>query len=471
MRADLPRAAWFPLAAVGWSLGLFGFLRSPWVERGFVVPITQFQQRAAEFYAGPPSASISVTAECSGTDVLALCLAAILAWPVSWRARLKGAAGGIAFVLVLNTLRIATLGQAAASPALFQTLHLQIWPAILVLATSSYVFAWMRSAMTAGRKTGEDKDDALSSILRRFAPRAAVLLVAFAFCGPWIAGSEALLEAGAWTARAGALLLTTLGVAATVSGNVLTTSRGAFMVTPECLATALFPLYVAGVFTVRLTWPWRALALAAAPPLFAALAIARLLLLALPQVLAASPLFLVHGFHQLVLAVMGVVLLAVWSEPQAPRRFSQVAKRTAVALGSAVILAVVAGPALTNVVLGAARTLTSLSLMEMTGPGDAQGALALLPAFQAGLLLALGLTASAGWRPLLSAFGVLLVSQIVFLVVLGEIAERTGWAPHALALRAWAVAVPVVLTLIILRAARPRRTRPAPLHLVADGSP
>ncbi len=448
---------------------MFGFLRSPWVERGFVVPITQFQQRAAEFYAGPPSASISVTAECSGTDVLALCLAAILAWPVSWRARLKGAAGGITLVLVLNTLRIATLGQTAASPALFQTLHLQIWPAILILATSGYVFAWMRGAVRVGGRMGEDEDDALDSILRRFAPRAAVLLVAFAFCGPWIAESETLLEAGAWTARAAAFLLTAAGVAATVSGNVLATSRGAFMVTPECLATALFPLYVAGVFTVRLTWPWRALALAAAPPLFAALAIARLLLLALPPILAASPLFLVHGFHQFVLAVIGVVLLAVWSEPQTPRRFTQAAKRATVALCSALILAIVCGPALTNVVLGAARALTSLSFLEMTGPGDAQGALLLMPAFQAGFLLALGIAAFPGWPRLLLAFGVLLVSQIAFLVALGELAERTGWAPHALALRAWAVGVPAVLTLMILHKTRPQRTRHAPLHLVADG--
>ena len=309
-------------------------------------------------------------------------------------------------------------------------------------------------------------------LVRRFAPRAAVLLVAFALCGPWIARSEALLEAGAWTARAAAFLLAAAGLAAAASGNVLATSRGAFVVTPECLATALIPLYVAGVLTVRLTWPWRALALTAAPPLFAALAIARLLLLALPPALAASPLFLVHGFHQLVLAVTVVVLLALWREPPAPRRWARAAGRAGAALGAAAILAIVAGAALTSAVLGAARAVASLAphtLTELAAPGDAQGALALLPAYQAGLLLALGMTAFAGWRRLLSAFGVLLASQVVFLVVLGELADHAGLVAHALLLRAWAVGVPVVLTLVMLRAGPPAAGTLAPLRPAADG--
>ncbi len=440
-----------------------------------VLPLTRLQQHAADYYAGRPTVPIAVTPECSGTDVLALCLAAILACPVPWRARLAGATGGIALVLALNTVRIATLGRAAASPALFQALHLQVWPAILVLATAGYVFAWMRSTLGATGRTEEgDTEDRTRSprSVRRFAPRAAVLLVAFALCDPWIARSEALLEAGAWTARAAAFFLTAAGLAAAASGNVLATSRGAFMVTPECLATALIPLYVAGVLTVRLTWRWRAVALMAAPPLFAALAIARLLLLALPPALAASPLFLVHGFHQLVLAVIGVVLLALWREPPAPRRWARAAGRAGAALGAAAILAIVTGAALTSAVLGAARAVASLAphtLTELAAPGDAQGALALLPAYQAALLLALGMTAFAGWRRLLSAFGVLLASQVVFLVVLGELADHAGLVAHALLLRAWAVGVPVVLTLVMLRAGQPAAGTLAPLRPAADG--
>ena len=419
---------------------------------------------------------VDVTTACSGTDVLALCLAAILACPVPWRARLAGAAGGIALVLALNTARIATLGHAAASPALFQALHLQVWPAILVLATAGYVFAWMRKSLGVGApgrtEEGDTEEGAFSPLVRRFAPWAAVLLVAFALCGPWIARSEALLEAGAWTARAAAFFLSAAGLAAAASGNVLATSRGAFMVTPECLATALIPLYFAGVLTVRLTWPWRALALAAALPLFALLAIARLLVLALPPALATSPLFLVHGFHQLVLALAGVLLVAFWREPPAPGRWARAARRAGAALGAAAILVVVLGHALTTAVLGAAGAVASLApqtLTELAAPGDAQGALALLPAYQAGLLLAIGMTAFPGWRRFLLAFGLLLASQVALLAVLGELAAHAGWVAHALLLRAWAVAVPVILALVLWRTGQPAAGTLLPLRPAADG--
>ena len=460
------RVTTFLLAALAWSLGLFALLRNPWVAGRFLLPLTELQKQAADYYAGSPATPIAVTLECSGSDVLALCIGAILACPVSWRARFGGATGGVALILALNTVRIATLGRAAATPALFGVLHLQVWPAILVLATAGYVFAWMREAL--GRTEDLDAEaGALSTLVRRFAPRAAVLLVVFALCGPWIARSEVMLAAGAWTASAAALFLTALGLAAAASGNVLATSRGAFSVTPECLATPLIPLYVAGVLTVRMTWARRVLGLTAGLPFFAALGVVRLLLLALPPALATSPLFLVHGFHQLVLAVIGVVLLALWREPAAPRRWARAAGRAGASLVAAAILGLVGGATLTSGVLGAARALAS-PLTELSAPGDAQGALALLPAFQAGLLLALGMAAAAGWRRLLSAFGVLLASQVGLLVVLGELASHAGLAPHVLLLRAWAVAVPVVLTLAMLRG-QPAAGTPAPFVPAAAG--
>ena len=48
-----------------------------------------------------------------GFDHIALCAGAILAFPALWRARLTGAAGGIALILLVNTVRIGTLGRAA----------------------------------------------------------------------------------------------------------------------------------------------------------------------------------------------------------------------------------------------------------------------------------------------------------------------------------------------------------------------
>jgi exosortase/archaeosortase family protein len=476
VRAEPPRAPSFLLAALAWSLGLFALLRSPWAEERLVLPLTRVQQQAADYYAGAPPVPVAVTSDCSGADVLALCLASILACPVPWRARLAGATGGIALVLALNTLRIASLGRAATSPSLFQALHRQVWPAILILAIAGYVFAWMRNALgTAGRtETGDIEGGVRSPLVRRFVPRAAVCLVAFALCSPWMARSEALLQAGAWVARSAAVVLAAAGVAATASGNVLATNRGAFRVTPECLATAFIPLYLAGVLAVRVSWPRRALALLAALPLFALLAVVRLLTLAIPPALAASPLFLVHGFHQLVLAVVTVVLLALWREPPARRRWTRAAGRAGAALGAAAILTIVAGAALTSAVVGAARSVTLLAphtLTALAPPGDAQGALALLPTYQVGLLLAMGMAAFPGWQRFLSAFALLLASQVVLLTLLGEMAAHAGLVAHALLLRAWAVGVPVVLALVLWRAA-PRCPAGALLPLgprAADG--
>src|ERR1044072_598189 len=146
------RATTFLLAALVWSLGLFALIRTPWVEERLVLPLTQVQKQAAEYYAGSPRGPMAITAECSGTDVLALCLAAILACPVPWRAPLAGASRAACLVPAMNTVRTATLARAAASPALFRTLPLQVWPAILVVATAGYVLVWMRGALGAAER-------------------------------------------------------------------------------------------------------------------------------------------------------------------------------------------------------------------------------------------------------------------------------------------------------------------------------
>ena len=136
----------FALRGVAWSLGFFGVLRLTWIEAHALLPFTRVQAAVAEGLFGPPAAPVAVTLACSGADALALCVGAILAYPVAWQTRLAGAAAGAALILGLNTLRIGTLGQAAASPAWFNTLHVYVWPAVLTLAIAGYVFGWMRLA-------------------------------------------------------------------------------------------------------------------------------------------------------------------------------------------------------------------------------------------------------------------------------------------------------------------------------------
>src|SRR5687768_14205342 len=133
----------FVLRGVAWSLGLFGVLRLPWFETNAVLPLTQVQGRLAESAFGIPTVPVQITLACSGADACALCVGAVLAYPVPWSVRLRGAAGGMALILVLNTLRIGTLGRVAESPSWFEALHLYVWPALLTIAIAVYVFGWM----------------------------------------------------------------------------------------------------------------------------------------------------------------------------------------------------------------------------------------------------------------------------------------------------------------------------------------
>src|SRR6185436_630053 len=120
--------------------------RLNWTETHLVLPLTRAQSMLAVGLLGAPTSPVVATLACSGTDALALCLGAILAYPVTWRMRLAGAGAGAALILVLNTLRIGTLGRVAASPVWFNALHVYVWPGVLTLAIAGYVFGWMRLA-------------------------------------------------------------------------------------------------------------------------------------------------------------------------------------------------------------------------------------------------------------------------------------------------------------------------------------
>src|SRR6476659_5052988 len=127
-------AAKFALGSVAWSLVFFGLLRLNWTEAYAVLPLTRAQAAVAVGIFGSPALPVEVTLACSGADALALCLGAILAYPVEWRRRFVGVVGGAALILGLNTVRIGTLGFVAASPAWFNTFHVYVWPGVLALA-------------------------------------------------------------------------------------------------------------------------------------------------------------------------------------------------------------------------------------------------------------------------------------------------------------------------------------------------
>jgi exosortase/archaeosortase family protein len=441
-----------------WMGALLFLLRLGPVEQHLVLPLVRLQQCIAAWHSSG-STPILVDLSCSGTDVMALVLAACLAFPVPWRHRLRGAAVGLALILGLNVIRIASLAVAAGGP-LFEPLHHYVWPTILVVSSLGYLTGWI---WLVQRPT----DGAGGHPLRvfRFLILAGALVGLFMVVSPWLFQTAALAAASTWVASAGVTVMRATGVRAWGAGPMVDTPHGAFLVTPECITTPLMPLYLAGVLGFRLPARPRLIALVAFGPVFAALAVARLLVLALPVEIVRSPLPWVHGFNQVVLGATLVLVVARWS-PQS-RSGGPVGGRPLPALAAGLGFGVLVGPAYTRAVLTAAEALRPVAphiLGQLTAPGDAQGALVLLPGFQASLFLGLGVAAfgALAMAPVSIGLALLFLLQLTSLGLLGE-AARAGAMPGALLIRAWSVGAPLlILGAISLTRARRRSPEPAP---------
>jgi exosortase/archaeosortase family protein len=458
----------FFLRTLAWSFGLFAVFRAAPVEGYLVLPLMELQKGIAAWYGATGPDSVVVSVECSGTDVIALLIGAILAFPAPWGARLQGAAGGVAMILAVNTVRIGALWNAADSPILFDRLHRYVWPAILVVLAAGYALAWMRSAASGRPSTG---DRGVPRSVRRFGITAGAFLGLFAAAAPWIMDSPVILWLAVRVTHAAAALLGAFGVAASASGNVLSTAHGAFLVSPDCVATPAVALYLAAALTLTHRPLPCGLALLATAPVFAALGVVRTMLVVLPVSLVGSPLPVVHSFYQVLAGGLAAAVTALWLSGDDQRRPGGMRRPVVLgaALGSGVTLAgiVVYGHLLA---WGASAPWWPYTLVGPLEPGNVQGALRLLPGYQLGLLAALGVVAfpRLGWRRLGAALGILVVSQLALFAALGELAARFGITAHPLLVRGWALVEPVLLVTLLVRGGA--RGRPTGLEEAAHPS-
>jgi exosortase/archaeosortase family protein len=451
----------FVLRGLAASLGFFALIRLNWTEANVLLPFTRLQGGLAVGLFGTPALPVEVTLACSGADALALCLGAVLAYPVPWRARLAGAGAGAALILGLNTLRIGTLGRVAASPAWFNTLHVYVWPAVLTIAIAGYVFGWMRLAdrrpaqpLDTGRPpsplaTGRQaRPSSLATARqaprpsRRFVVLSVAFLLLFVAASPLYLESPSVFALAGFIARAAAVTLGLVGISAHAAANVLWTSRGGFLVTQECISTPLIPVYLAAVCAYSTTWRRLILGVLATLPLFIVLGIVRLLVVALPEVVV-SPIFFVHAFYQLLLGAVIVFFASLW------RHGGKAALGHALAgIIVGVLFVQLLGPVYTRVV----------AYQAVARLDDPQGAIAFLPAFQVGLYLAMWVAAfvAAGWRRFVTGFALLGLTQAAGLVALHALASHAGLTAHVRDVRGWAVAGPVLIFAAVVNVARPR---------------
>ncbi len=89
--------------------------------------------------------AVEIAQGCDAIQVCSLLAAAVIAFPVGLRRKLRGLALGILWLQLLNLLRIITLFWIGAHfSRVFQTAHEVVWPGILITITIAIWILWVR---------------------------------------------------------------------------------------------------------------------------------------------------------------------------------------------------------------------------------------------------------------------------------------------------------------------------------------
>jgi len=89
--------------------------------------------------------SVEVAQGCDAIQVCSLLAAAVIAFPVDSRCKLRGLAFGILLLQFLNLMRIVTLFWVGSYfPSVFKTAHEVVWPGILITITIVVWVLWVR---------------------------------------------------------------------------------------------------------------------------------------------------------------------------------------------------------------------------------------------------------------------------------------------------------------------------------------
>lgn len=89
--------------------------------------------------------AVEIAQGCDAIQVCALLAAAVIAFPVKFKYKVRGLVAGIVTLQLLNMVRIVTLFWIGAYfPKAFQTSHEVVWPGILIVLTIVIWVTWVR---------------------------------------------------------------------------------------------------------------------------------------------------------------------------------------------------------------------------------------------------------------------------------------------------------------------------------------
>lgn len=92
-----------------------------------------------------PRFAVNIKNGCNGVEAMVILLAAIVAFPAPWKARLLGLLAGAAAIQVVNLVRVVALFLTGAYlPRFFDTSHTVVWQTLVILAAVLIWILWAR---------------------------------------------------------------------------------------------------------------------------------------------------------------------------------------------------------------------------------------------------------------------------------------------------------------------------------------
>ena len=121
---------------------------------GFFLKLVGMTTRVSETIVSLPNFSVEVVGECTGLYEMLIFLAAMIAYPASWKKKLIGAGLGIPFLYAVNIVRMIFIMVVGNwSPKTFDFMHLYFWQVAMILIIVSAWVLWIEKVVHYEGKT------------------------------------------------------------------------------------------------------------------------------------------------------------------------------------------------------------------------------------------------------------------------------------------------------------------------------
>ena len=121
-----------------------------WVARAATTIASLFDAnvivQGATIFQSTSGFGVTILAGCNGVEAMIVLVAAMLAYPASWKQRAVGIVVGFVAIQALNMVRIVSLFYIGQwSPRLFEWAHLYAWQALIMLDVLVVWLLWLRT--------------------------------------------------------------------------------------------------------------------------------------------------------------------------------------------------------------------------------------------------------------------------------------------------------------------------------------